>query len=209
MLDLFVKGGPIMFPLAGCSLVVLALIVERYVHFHRAGIKNLRKNSHALLQNVQEFLVDDKPGEAIQKCKETSGPIAAVLKELMEQRHKPILAIKEAVESVAVYEVTRLKQYLMVMAIVATIAPLLGLFGTVTGLIKAFIIIQQESGVVNPALLAGGIWEAMITTAAGLAVAIPTHMFYQMYNSVINHFVVEMEYSTTALLQTVVETREK
>jgi biopolymer transport protein ExbB len=97
--------------------------------------------------------------------------------------------------------VPALERYLGILATVATIAPLLGLLGTVTGLIRAFMVIQMKSGLVNPSDLAGGIWEALITTVAGLAVAIPTYVAYNYYVNRVNSLITEMEKGASRLLQ--------
>jgi len=111
-------------------------------------------------------------------------------------------------EDAASFEVPYLEKYLAILVTIATIAPLLGLLGTVTGLIRAFMVIQLKGGLVNPGDLAQGIWEALITTVAGLTIAIPTYIAYNYFVSRVNNFITEMEKSTTRLLD-IFSLREK
>jgi biopolymer transport protein ExbB len=109
--------------------------------------------------------------------------------------------IREAIEETATFEIPYLERFLAILATIATVAPLLGLMGTVIGLVKAFMVVQMKGGLVNPADLAGGIWEALIATLGGLTVAIPAYLAYNYFTYRVNIIITEMEKSTSRLLQ--------
>ena len=147
--------------------------------------------------------VRNKIIESIEMCNNTPGPIAHIVKAgiLKHDRSKP--EIKEAVEEAAQLEIPRLEKHLPILATIAHIAPLLGLLGTVTGMIRSFQVIQMKAlalAPVNPGDLAGGIWEALLATVAGLAVAIPTYVAYNYLTSQIDNLVYDMVRSATDLV---------
>jgi biopolymer transport protein ExbB len=141
--------------------------------------------------------------DAIDKCNAMPGPIAQILKAGILKHDRPRAEIKEAIEDAGLHEVPRLEKNLGVLATIAHISPLLGLLGTVTGMVRSFQVIEQKAVAfmpVNPGDLAGGIWESLITTVAGLAVAIPTYVAYNFLVSKVDGFVLEMEKSATDLV---------
>jgi len=192
-----------MVPIIFCSVLSLAIIVERAISLNRVQI-----NSRELMGSVEDVLQKNKILEAISICEKTRGPIPRVLKVGILKRDRSHEEIKEAMEDAASFEVPYLEKYLAILVTIATIAPLLGLLGTVTGLIRAFMVIQLKGGLVNPGDLAQGIWEALITTVAGLTIAIPTYIAYNYFVSRVNNFITEMEKSTTRLLD-IFSLREK
>ncbi|MFZ7126746.1 MAG: MotA/TolQ/ExbB proton channel family protein [Desulfobacterales bacterium] len=169
MIDLIAKGGVLVIPILFCSIVATAVFLERlirYAAFCRRG-RGLAEKITGLLRQGQEQT-------AVDLARESGCPIGRVLTQAMEVGPND----RETLETVLVHateeEVRYLSRYLNVLATVGNIAPLLGLLGTVIGMIKAFMVIQEMGGKVNAAILAGGIWEAMLTTAIGLSVALPT-----------------------------------
>ncbi|HCG77530.1 TPA: hypothetical protein DEW49_06515, partial [bacterium] len=192
LFEMLVKGGILMVPIIFCSVLSLAIIVERAISLNRVQI-----NSRELMGSVEDVLQKNKILEAISICEKTRGPIPRVLKVGILKRDRSHEEIKEAMEDAASFEVPYLEKYLAILVTIATIAPLLGLLGTVTGLIRAFMVIQLKGGLVNPGDLAQGIWEALITTVAGLTIAIPTYIAYNYFVSRVNNFITEMEKSTT------------
>ncbi|MDP2912425.1 MAG: MotA/TolQ/ExbB proton channel family protein, partial [Candidatus Omnitrophota bacterium] len=141
--------------------------------------------------------------EAIEMCNATPGPIAHIVKAgiLKHDRSKP--EIKEAVEEAAQLEIPRLEKHLPILATIAHTAPLLGFLGTVTGMIKSFQIIQEKALAmvpVNPGDLAGGIWEALLATLAGLSVAVSTYIAYSYLTNQVDNFAYDMEKSATDLV---------
>jgi biopolymer transport protein ExbB len=198
MLDLVVKGGPVMYPIILCSIVALAIIIERIYHLHRAKIDTRR-----FMDEIANVLRRNKIMEAIEICDKTPGPIAHILKAGILKHDRPKHEIKEAIEEAGLYEVPRMEKNLTALSTIAHISPLLGLLGTVVGMVGCFQIIQQKSTSLNPVSpgdLAGGIWQALITTVAGLAVAIPVYVAYNYLVSRVNHLVLDMERSATDLV---------
>jgi len=206
MWGLILKGGPLMVLIILCSIIAVAVVLEKLWHLRRAKI-----NTEEFMENISETLRRNKIVEAIDKCNAMPGPIAQILKAgiLKHDRTRP--EIKEAIEDAGLHEVPRLEKNLGVLATIAHIAPLLGLLGTVTGMVRAFQVIEQKAVgfmPVNPGDLAGGIWEALITTVAGLLVAIPTYVAYNFLVSKVDGFVLEMEKSATDLTNILGSKRE-
>lgn len=198
MLDIIQKGGPLMYLIFLCSIVALAVAIERFYHLYRARI-----DIDKFMQKISEALKHNKIMDALELCEKTPGPVAHVIKAGLLKHDRSRAEIKEAIEDAGVYEVPRLEKNLGALATIAHISPLLGLLGTVTGMVRAFQVIQEKSSamhLVNPGNLAGGIWEALITTAAGLIVAIPTFVVYNYLVSRVKCFIVEMERSSTELI---------
>lgn len=189
------RGGPLMWVIAGCSFMALAVFIERLIHLHRAGI-----DAQAFMRRIRTLLTQSKTAEAAALCESTPGPVASILHAGLRARGRSRGEIQQAVEDTGLHEVPRLEKNLPVLATVAHVCPLIGLLGTVTGMIKAFQQIQVHGGVVNPGDLAGGIWEALLTTAAGLVVAIPSYVGYNYLVSRVNGVVHDMEVSATALI---------
>ncbi|MBU0571311.1 MAG: MotA/TolQ/ExbB proton channel family protein [Candidatus Omnitrophica bacterium] len=198
MWEMIIKGGPLMFLIILCSVVAFAVVLERLWHLHRARI-----DTRGFMETIAGILKRNKILDAIDMCNVTPGPIAHILKAGILKHDRSRLEIKEAIEDAGLHEVPRLEKNLGVLATIAHITPLLGLLGTVTGMVKAFQVIEQKATAlvpVNPGDLAGGIWEALITTVAGLAVAIPTYVAYNFLVSKADGFVLEMEKSATDLV---------
>lgn len=198
MLSLFqmiARGGILMWPIIFCSVLSLAIIIERVISLKQAQI-----DSKEFIDSIDNVLRRNKILEAINICDKNKGPIPRILKAGILKHDRSREEIKEAVADAAGFEVPYLEKYLAILATIATIAPLLGLLGTVTGLIRAFMVIQLKGGLVNPGDLAKGIWEALITTVAGLVVAIPTYIAYNYFVSRVNSFITEMEKAATKLL---------
>lgn len=198
MWELVVKGGPLMFLIIICSVVAMAVVLEKVWHLRRARI-----NTDEFMDDIAETLKRNKVMDAIDKCNAVPGPIAHILKAGILKHDRSRSEIKEAIEDAGIHEVPRLEKNLGALATIAHISPLLGLLGTVTGMVKSFQVIEQKSVAlmpVNPGDLAGGIWEALITTVAGLAVAIPTYVAYNFLVSKVDGFVLEMEKSATDIV---------
>jgi biopolymer transport protein ExbB len=146
--------------------------------------------------------------EALEVCDTTKGPISNILKAGILKYDRTRGQIKEAIEDASLYEVPRLERHLTALATIAHISPLLGLLGTVTGMVRCFQVIQAKATAfhpVSPADLAGGIWEALLTTVAGLVLAIPAFVAYNYLVSRINNFILEMEKASTELVNFLTE----
>ncbi len=146
--------------------------------------------------------------EALQLCDTTKSPIAHILKAGILKHDRPRQQIKESIEDASLYEIPRLESKLSILATIAHISPLLGLLGTVTGMVRCFQMIEVKTSSfhpVSPGDLAGGIWEALLTTVAGLVVAIPTFVVYNYLVNRINNFILEMEKAATELVNFLTE----
>ncbi|MBW2605245.1 MAG: MotA/TolQ/ExbB proton channel family protein [Deltaproteobacteria bacterium] len=169
MFEFLSKGGVLVIPILMCSVLALAIFLERVIRFAR-----LRNRGTGLAKKTVALLRRDKEVEAKDLVIANDSPMGRVLTRALEVKDQD----RETLETVIAHsigeEVRGLSTYLQALATIGNIAPLLGLLGTVIGMIKAFMVIQQMGGKVNAAVLAGGIWEAMLTTALGLAVALPT-----------------------------------
>jgi biopolymer transport protein ExbB len=198
MWGLILKGGPLMFLIILCSVIAFAVVVEKLWQLRQSKI-----NTEDFMEDISETLRRNKIMDAIDKCNAMPGPIAQILKAGILKHDRPRAEIKEAIEDAGLHEVPRLEKNLGVLATIAHISPLLGLLGTVTGMVRSFQVIEQKAVAfmpVNPGDLAGGIWESLITTVAGLAVAIPTYVAYNFLVSKVDGFVLEMEKSATDLV---------
>jgi len=207
MWDVIQKGGPLMYLIILCSIVALAVTIERLYHLHRAKI-----DSDKFMEGISNILKRNRIMEAISLCEKTPGPIAQIIKAGILKHDRSRQEIKEAIEDAGIYEVPRLEKNLGSLATIAHISPLLGLLGTVTGMVRAFQIIQEKATSlhpVNPGDLAGGIWEALITTCAGLIVAIPTFVAYNYLVSRVKGFILEMERASTDLINILGQKREQ
>lgn len=203
LFDIVVRGGVLMIPIVLCSIVAVAILIERLWTLRKIRIKS----STFVLQIKYLLLRKDVDG-AIALCKKTPGPIAGITKAGLEKINRPRQEIKEAIESAGRREIYFLEKYLGVLGTIAAIAPLLGFLGTVTGMIRAFMQVQVHGGNVDASVLAGGIWEALITTAAGLSVGIPALIFYNWLQGKVERFVFEMSESSTELMDLLLEPKE-
>lgn len=195
MLDLLVKGGPVMIPIALCALAATAIVIERFLFFRAVA-----KDEGLLLSTVRSSVEASRFDAAAEACASNESPLAKLLEAGIRARGLGEADIKEAVLNAASREVPRLERYITALGTIANIATLLGLFGTVTGNIRAFGILGASGAMGNPALLAGSIAEALVTTAAGLAVSIPTIVFYNYFTTRANKKITEMESSVGDLV---------
>lgn len=191
------EGGPVMWPLLLFSVIALGVVVERLYALWRARI-----NVHEFLPKVRKALVVDRSiRDAVQVCEEYRGPVASILKAGLMKYGQPKEDIEKTIENAALFEMGRLERGLAVLATTANVAPLLGFFGTVTGMMAGFDALAAQ-GLSNPGAVATGIKEALTTTAGGLAVAIPTQLAYNYFMSRINKFVRDIETAANMLLET-------
>ena len=163
--DLFDKGGLVIWILAAYSSVGLAIVLERYFLFLR-----LRRLPRATFERLDQML---DQADANQEATHLKGPEAQVVRSMIEADRQGVKDLRSVGERVRAEQLERMEFGLPTLAILGNTAPLLGLLGTITGMIKAFMVIEEAGGKVDAQALAGGIWEAMITTGVGLAVAIP------------------------------------
>ncbi len=199
MVDWFVKGGIFMWPLLACSIVGVALILERWFTLSRARI-NTRRFIDRLLSALRDKGVDG----AIEVCTRTPGPIAAVLHSGLMRADKGPDAVTKAIESAGVIEMAYLQRSLIWLASITVIAPLIGFLGTVSGMINAFDAIAAADQV-SAKVVANGISEALITTETGLSIAIPVQFAYNWFITKIDKFITEMEAASVEVVDTLVD----
>jgi biopolymer transport protein ExbB len=172
MLHWFVKGGPVMWPLLLCSVVALGVSIERMLFWLRERRGRQPERIHHLLHLTERGLTE----EAVQAAQGARDPIARILHNGLA--HHPF-SLEGALEVAVQQELTRMRRYLRVLDTIITIAPLLGIFGTVTGILVAFG--SLEGRIPDPMVVSSGIAQAIITTVAGLAIAIPTVIAYNYF----------------------------
>lgn len=203
MWQIFLAGGPIMWPILICSIFGLAIALEKFWYLHRIII-----DTGVFLNKIFEKIKRHEIKEALQICDEIKSPIANILKAGILKFDRPRPQIVEAIEDASLYEIPRIEKNLTTLATIAHISPLLGLLGTVTGMVRCFQTVQAKATSfhpVSPGDLAGGIWEALLTTVAGLTVAIPTFVAYNYLVNRINHFILGMEKASTELVNFLTE----
>ena len=187
----FDAGGPMMYPLLICSILTVAYAIERSFHFLRAG------KSPDAPQTIHDLIEKNEFDKALQVAEISPGPVSAVLEQgLLHAGDKKEL-IEEEITLKGTKELKRLNKHLHLIELISRIAPLMGLLGTVLGMVNAFQQFAQSNGTVDPSMLAGGIWEALITTAAGLGVAIPSMIVHHMLEEKVESFAFLMKYYGT------------
>jgi len=180
------------------SAVAVAVFVERLLHYHRAQI-----NSTEFLSGVRNVLRRENLVEAISICDATPGPVPRLVKTAILNYEKGRENVREALEEAGLLEVPRLEDKLNLLATIAQITPLMGLLGTVLGFINVFQSIQAKGFNAPASDFAGGVWEALICTAFGLAVAIPSYAAYNYLVSRVNSIVLDMEKASNDILNIV------
>ncbi len=197
--ELFLGGGPFMWPLLGCIVVGLVFILERLWTLSRA-----RVNTRKLMYSIQKSLRSEGVDAAIRTCERTRGPIAAILHAGLLKTSRGPAAVEKAIDTAGAIEMAFLEKGLAAIAAIVNVAPMLGFLGTVSGMISAFEAIAA-SDQVSAKLVASGISEALITTASGLVIAIPTSLFHSYFVGQVDRFIVEMEETSAELINELTE----
>jgi biopolymer transport protein ExbB len=200
LLTLFADGGPMMYALVLCSLVALGVIIAKSWTLWVA-----HRDTDTILAEVKELTYAGQFDEAIQRCIDTPGPTAAILlaglRRIKEGKVREA-ELEQAIDTTGSIELGFLERGLVILATIANVAPLMGFLGTVAGMIMAFASIET-SGTVDPTLVAGGIKVALLTTATGLLIAIPTNIGYNFFVTRIDKLIVDMEQGTQQVLNLV------
>jgi biopolymer transport protein ExbB len=185
MLDYFVKGGILMYPILLCSVISLTIIIERLIFY-----ANIKINP-VVIHKIFELITNKE----LEKSKKLVATLPEIVKVVfvkgIDELYSP--SFEESVEDIAEQQIYKLSRFLPLLGAIASISTLLGFTGTVTGMIKAFEAIAQ-AGYASPQVVAKGIAEALITTAAGLIVAIPTIAFYHYFNYRVDRFTTQLEH---------------
>ncbi|MCK4743778.1 MAG: MotA/TolQ/ExbB proton channel family protein [Sulfuriflexus sp.] len=199
----FVKaGGWLMLPIIVCSIVAVAIIVERFWSLQRKRITPLH-----LVAQVWHWAKANDLDEAKVNQLRSGSPLGKVIAAGLINRHHPREIMKESIEDAGRHIVPELERFLNTLGTIAAVTPLLGLLGTVVGMIDVFAAII-EHGVGNPAVLAEGISKALVTTAAGLSVAIPALMFSRYFKGYVNELILTMEKEAVKLVEVIHGDRE-
>ncbi|MEY3415973.1 MAG: hypothetical protein RL711_1848 [Bacteroidota bacterium] len=202
ILDLVMSGGIFMIPIFILSVMGIYIFVERMLSYRKAD-----KDPQPFIDKIKELVLEGDLNGAKLLCNQTETPVARMIEKGLSRIGSPIKNIEAAIENVGKIEVYNLEKNLAGMATVSGGAPMLGFLGTVTGMIQAFIAIAQQEGSVSPKLLSGGIYEAMVTTAAGLIVGIPAYMMYNYLIARVQKITHKMEYASVEFLDLLQETK--
>jgi biopolymer transport protein ExbB len=186
--SIVLKGGWLLVPIFIASVVAVAIIIDRYF-----VIRKSRMNVPSFMVKIRSYLKKRDVSGAIDFCMEDKSPSANIIKKGLKKYNLGHQRVKEAIENAGKQEINKLEKGLNILATISGVAPLLGFLGTVTGMISAFMRIEDLQGAANPSDLAGGIWEALLTTAFGLAVGIIAFTFYNYLVASINKLVLDME----------------
>ncbi len=205
MWNFIVKGGPVMVPIILCSIFGLAIIIEKFYFLRR-----LKMDSSAFAQEIFRDLKVNKPQKALLLCEQNIDfPLAAVFKLGIERRSLPTQRLEKIMEQAGNNQIQKLEKRLGALASVIGIEPLLGFLGTITGLIRAFMAWEQAGANITVNVLALGIYEAMITTAAGLIVAIPFYLCYNYFISRIKYISLDLNNHGVQLLEAISELKDE
>ncbi len=196
------NGGIWMVPLAICSIIGLATIILKAVTLTMASIKTKK-----LLGQVNTLMEDKDIQGAVELCESTTGPVAAILLAGLRKVRQGSDRVLKAIENTGTIELAFLERGIVVLATLSNVSPMFGFLGTVTGMINAFATIEKL-GEVSPQAVAGGIKEALITTAAGLAIAIPIQIAHNYFVTRIDKMILDMEESSQLIVEAVMDMEE-
>ena len=201
--EIFLKGGVVMWLILACSVLGLSVVIDRFLVLRKAKI-----NVPAFMVRLRGLIKKKDISRAVSACMEEKSPIANIVRKGLKKYKYGHDRVKDAIENAGKLEISKLEQGLSILATVAGIAPLLGFLGTVTGMITAFMTIEDLAGSANPSDLAGGIWEALITTAFGLIVGIFALAFYNFFLSKVKRLVGDMETVANDVVDTIQDISE-
>jgi biopolymer transport protein ExbB len=188
MIDYIQKGGLLIWPILICSIIAIGIFAERLFYFHRATI-----HVGEFLQGLSNLLQRRNFAEALHESAGTPGPVARVIHAAIIRHDAPRAELRDIVQEAGQLEVPKLERFLGVLATLAFLAPLIGLLGTVTGMLEAFGTITSNGGYATVTELSSGVYKSLLTTAAGLVVATPTFVAYSYLSSRVNALIHDME----------------
>jgi biopolymer transport protein ExbB len=203
MLDLISKGGALVWVLLGCFGLALAIFAERISYYHRAGM-----NIGEFLAGLASLIRRKNYAEALQECVATRVPAGRVLHAALLRHHASREQLKDIVQEAGQLEVPRLERYLSVLHGIAHAAPLIGLLGTILGLMNTFTRLNNVNGYATPADVANGVFVALITSALGLVVAIPSYLFYSFLAAKARHLMHDLERAGIEIVNILEDNRE-
>ncbi len=195
LISYFQQGGPVMYFILLASIMGLSVFIERFIYLER-----VRKNGKIVMERIREKLKGLRLDEAIAVCENHPGPASNIIKAGLEASPKPREDIERSMEDAAKYEIPKLQKNMPVLSTVVSISTLLGLLGTVIGMILSCTVLAKQ-GTSNPSQLIAGIAQALISTAFGLCVAIPAVVAYNFLQTKIDNIITDIEISTTDLIK--------
>jgi len=191
LFELLIKGGWIMIPILVLAVIAVYIFIERYLTIKKAG-----QVDSNFMNKIRDLVMDDNLEGARNLCKEHDTPIARMIEKGLNRIGRPLKDISTSIENVGSLEVFKLEKNTATIATISGAAPMIGFLGTVTGMIRAFYNLSMAGKNIEPSLLAGGIYEAMVTTATGLAVGIIAYIGYNFLSTQIEKVVFKMEATT-------------
>jgi len=195
MNDMLIQGGPVLWFILFIGLVALSVFLERALHLHRARI-DAKDFLHGIFNTIRRGNVT----EAITLCEETPGPVAAVTLTAIRHRQGSLEAMREAVDNKGRAELSRMERRLASLAVTCQTAPLLGLLGTLLGVVKIVQGMNEQAPIIQSTDLTAGLMHALLAAAAGLMVAVPCHVMYALLMVRIERIVLDMEASASEIV---------
>ncbi len=195
ILELAMKGGPIMIPIVICSLIAVYIMAERYL-----AIRKATRDETGFMNNIRDYMLNGNIEAAKALCKSTPTPVARMIEKGIARIGKPLGDIEKAIENVGNIEVVKLEKGLSLLGTCAGAAPMLGFLGTVSGLIRALYNMSKAGKTVDLTVLSGGMYEAMVTTVAGLIVGIVALIGYNLLSAMVQKAVYQMENTSIEFL---------
>jgi biopolymer transport protein ExbB len=195
MFDFIILGGPILWVIMALSVVACAIIIERFLYLRR-----ISGDENKLFVRIKASLLEGHYNEALSICDQNLSPFSTLLKIGIENRHQSEDVQRDILKDAAALEAPALEKGLSALGTISTISPLLGLLGTVTGTMSAFGVLGKFGAVSDPAALASGVSEALITTVGGLVVAVPVVIFYNYFVSRVNGILTVLESRVNTLV---------
>lgn len=195
MLELMQKGGPMMWLILACGVLAATIFLKKLFDLHRAQIR-----WEVFLKGIFNILDRQNIVEAVSICDETPGPVASLVRAAILRHDEGAESIERGIEQAGLSEIPRLERHLPMLATFAQISTLLGLFGTVLGMMHVLLAVEQKAPLVHAGDLVGGLWQALLATAAGLAVAIPAYAGHNFLVSRVESIVLDMERAAARIL---------
>lgn len=196
MTSLFAKGGPMMWVVLGLAMLGVMLVVERTLYLHRGQIR-----AKTFIEGIKNILAKRRLVEALTVCEETPGPVAAVVKAALLHADEPADVMRFHVQEAAVIELPVLERRLGSIAAIAQVAPLVGLLGTIIGMITTFLAFERSGNYALASALSAGMWQALLATAGSLMLAIPTHLAYHLLSGRVRSIVRDIEWSGNEIMK--------
>jgi biopolymer transport protein ExbB len=188
--DLIMKGGFLMVPIGILSVIAVYIFVERYVAISKAAKQDMN-----FMNKIKDYIYDDKIDSALSLCESTETPLARMIEKGIHRIGRPLKEVEDSIEIVGKFEIYNLEKHLVILGVIAGIAPMFGFIGTIAGVIKIFYNISLANNI-SIGLIAGGLYEKMITSAAGLLVGILAYIGYHWLNIMVDKVVHKLEFNT-------------